>query len=1067
MSSREKFLKLLKDDILKLDLADLDFGIYRILKYRRQDIENFLNQKLSALMAEALGSGIQERIDQTKNLINTYKVSLEGIARQFRLTSAFDGEELRPQLRDLPDGQDYLKEITELRELEANAGFTQSEEERMYNYLYTFFSRYYRDGDFLTQTRRSRQAKYSVPYNGEDVHFYWKSWDSHYVKTSEELRTYACVIGDRRVVFELRRAELEKDNVKAKTRYFIPLANQAAESKTDRTYIVPFEFRPLTEKEQTQYEGAKKKKSEDGENGNGTHSIQEAILKQHLDKLKKKPVDLDAGALFEHMRRYTRKNRTDYFVHRNLGEFLKSEFDYYLKNEFFDLEALTEPENLQDKLLKFKVLREIGHELCDLLDQIESYQARLFEKRKFVLGVNYLIPVRLLPSELIATVLSNEAQLQAWRDLFCLEADPITEETLQSHPTLVIDTRHFDAAFKQQVLATFDDIDEITDGVLINAENYAALRTVEYRFRNQVKAIYIDPPYNTGSDGFLYKDDFSRHSTWLSMMEERLTIAREVLAEDGVIFISIDDNEQFNLKQLADKVFGEENFVSIVIWQKVFSPKNTAKYFSEDHEYVLVYARNKLTWKPNLLPRSAKAVERYSNPDDDPRGVWSSSDLCARNYYSKGEYEVTSPTGKKFHNPKGTYWRISPEKFEELDQDNRIWWGEDGNNMPRLKRFLSDVKQGVVPQTLWTYKSVGHTQDAKKELLSIVNFERTADVLNTVKPINLIRRVLQIGTNPEEVIWVMDFFGGSGTTAHATMRQNSLDGGQRKFILIEMGDYFKTMTYQRVIRAMYAPEWKNGKPKFKLSNVNDSQSVTDELDNDDLPDPEDEESLGTADETEELSETVNETVEDTSEEEQTEQLPEWVERSPRLVKIFTIESYEDSLNALELPEERSDRILGQLSLFAEQEDYLIKYLLPLETEETKVLLNLKALEKPFEYCLRLHTPEGERDVPVDLVETFNLLMGFHVKRIRELIDEQSHDKRYIIVEALEKQLPVLVVWRNVADLNPERERQFLSEHFDLTTYSTIYTNADNALPNGRSLDADFKRRMTEPERRAV
>jgi adenine-specific DNA-methyltransferase len=236
-----------------------------------------------------------------------------------------------------------------------------------------------------------------------------------------------------------------------------------------------------------------------------------------------------------------------------------------------------------------------------------------------------------------------------------------------------------------------------------------------------------------------------------------------------------------------NEVFGEENFVSVIIWQKVYSPKNSAKHFSEDHDYIVVYARHGEVWRPELLPRTEEMESRYTNPDNDPRGPWKPGDLSARNYYSEGTYPVTCPSGRVIEGPpQGRYWVISSQKFLELDRDRRIWWGKDGGNVPAIKRFLSEVKQGRVPQTLWPYAEVGHTQDAKKELLEHVAFEQTDNVLDTVKPVALLRRILQLATRTSEQDIVLDFFAGSGPTGHAVIDQNEADGGNRRFILVQL-----------------------------------------------------------------------------------------------------------------------------------------------------------------------------------------------------------------------------------------------------------------------------------------
>lgn len=355
---------------------------------------------------------------------------------------------------------------------------------------------------------------------------------------------------------------------------------------------------------------------------------------------------------------------------------------------------------------------------------------------------------------------------------------------------------------------------ETTENVFIEGDNLEILKLLQKAYLGAVRLIYIDPPYNTGHE-FIYPDNFTEslqtyleysgqvdaagkkfgtnsdsdgrfHSKWLNMMYPRLYLARNLLREDGVVVISLDDHEIDNLRKLCNEIFGEENFIANVIWQKVFSPKNSAKHFSEDHDYLMVYARNAEKWRPTLLPRSEAATARYENPDDDPRGAWTSGDLTARNYYSEGQYEVTAPGGSKYKPSRGNYWRFSEESFAELAAEKRLWWGANNDSMPRLKRFLSEVKDGVVPQTMWFYRDVGHTQEAKKELNQFVQFEDTDNVLDTVKPTRLLKRVLQLTTNPNAQDIVVDFFGGSCTTGHAVLSQNREDGGNRRFLCVQL-----------------------------------------------------------------------------------------------------------------------------------------------------------------------------------------------------------------------------------------------------------------------------------------
>ena len=356
--------------------------------------------------------------------------------------------------------------------------------------------------------------------------------------------------------------------------------------------------------------------------------------------------------------------------------------------------------------------------------------------------------------------------------------------------------------------------------LIVQGDNLHALKALLPRYAGQVKCIYIDPPYNTGNEGWVYNDNVNspeirkwlgevvgkegetldRHDRWLCMMYPRLVLLKQFLREDGAIFISIDDNEVATLRLLMDEVFGAKNFVATVLWQKVYSPKNSARHLSEDHDYVVIYAAKAEIWKLNLLPRTEEQNAAYKNPDKDPRGVWKTSDLSARNYYSAGTYSITCPSGRVIEGPpKGMYWRVSKERFEEFDRDNRIWWGKDGSAIPQIKRFLNEVKDGRVPQTMWFYNEVGHTQEAKKELLELVDFNTSDDVFITPKPTRLIQRILQIASDKDSLI--MDSFAGSGTTGHAVLKQNAEDGGNRRFILVEMDENIaRNVTAERVRR---------------------------------------------------------------------------------------------------------------------------------------------------------------------------------------------------------------------------------------------------------------------------
>ena len=364
---------------------------------------------------------------------------------------------------------------------------------------------------------------------------------------------------------------------------------------------------------------------------------------------------------------------------------------------------------------------------------------------------------------------------------------------------------------------------DLAGNLVVHGDNLHALKSLLPRYAGKVDLIFIDPPDNTGNEGWVYSDgvnspimkewlssnpvdgeDMLRHDKWLCMMWPRLVLLRELLSEHGSIWITLDDNEVHRARIVLDEIFGEQAFIANVVWQKNFSPKNTAQFFSEDHDHLLVIAKDRELWRPNLLKRTEEMEARYTNADNDVRGPWTSGDLSARNFYSEGTYSITCPSGRKIEGPPpGTYWRVKKEKFLNFDKEGRIWWGEDGNNQPRLKRYLSDVKKGVVPQTLWFYENVGHTQDAKKTVLEMGLLKDNATI--TPKPLALIERVLELGADDNALI--LDSFAGSGTTAHAVLKANSKDGGTRKFIMVEGESYADTLTAERVRRAIEGYAW--------------------------------------------------------------------------------------------------------------------------------------------------------------------------------------------------------------------------------------------------------------------
>lgn len=327
--------------------------------------------------------------------------------------------------------------------------------------------------------------------------------------------------------------------------------------------------------------------------------------------------------------------------------------------------------------------------------------------------------------------------------------------------------------------------DAESGNMLIHGDNLLALKALEQEYAGRVKCIYIDPPYNTGN-AFEHYDDGIEHSIWLSLMRERLEILHRLLAQDGSIWISLDDNEQAYCKVLCDEIFGRKNFVANVIWEKKYSPSNDAKWLSDSHDFIMVFAKNKDLWRPNLLLRTEEMNSRYKNMDSDPRGLWKAGDCSVKTYSASCDYPITTPSGRIVNPPSGYCWRFSKEKFADLVADNRIWFGKEGNNVPAIKRFLSDVKEGITAMTIWKYTEVGHNQDAKKETKAF----NSESVFATPKPERLIERILTLGSNPGDL--VLDSFLGSGTTAAVAQKMD------RRYIGIELGNHAYTHCYSRL-----------------------------------------------------------------------------------------------------------------------------------------------------------------------------------------------------------------------------------------------------------------------------
>lgn len=949
------------------------------MNQKRDEISRFLENDLLAQVREAF-------TDFTDSSLAELKQELQAAIEQARKFGAPD-----------PENTEAVREIRQ--KLASMVDITAVENE-VFSHLHTFFSRYYDKGDFISQ-RRYKKDTYAIPYEGEEVKLYWANYDQYYIKSSEHLRNYAFVVkdGDKTVRIKLVEADTEKDNVKAesgKERRFVLDADNPLSVENGELHI-HFHYKPAGKKKQTAL---------------NKEAIETIFQQEGFDDwlaLLKTPAptekNQDRTLLEKHLNDYTARNTFDYFIHKDLGGFLRRELDFYIKNEVLFLDDIDDAsfQVTETHLRKIRVLRSIAHKIIRMLAQLEDFQKKLWLKKKFVVETHYCMTLDRVPEALYGEIVDNTAQHEEWVKLgFTTEDTEITEEYLKENSVLVLDTRFFDAAFKDKLLASIENFDEQCDGLLVHSENFQALNLMQERYREQVKCVYIDPPYNTGGDGFAYKDRY-QHSSWLAALTGRAKAAYSLLStQKGCFFSCIDDGEQDKLRISLDIVFGEDNFVANVIWQKKYAPANDATWLSDDHDFLVLFAKDKLGWSPGRLPRDAKQNKAYSNPDNDPRGRWRADNYkCNKTADERPNlyYPIIHPkTGEEIWPNRNAVWRYTKEQHEKNMAENRVWWGKDGRNkVPAYKRFLSDVGD-LVPRTIWKYDEVGHNQDGIRQLRALM--PQTG--FTSPKPVGLLERVVQVGKGD----LVLDYFAGSGTTAHAVINLNREDGGKRKYILVEMGEYFDTVLKPRIQKVVYSRDWKDGKPKPDSDgNLNGISHC---------------------------------------------------------FKYLRLESYEDTLNNLILKdrtEQQDDLLKANPAL---REDYMLGYWLDVETADSPSLLNIEQFEDPFNY--RLHIATGSvgatKPTRVDLVETLNYLIGLTVKHIDTVRGFR------VVTGTNPKDEFVLVIWRNLKEKDNAALEEFMEKqayHPRDTEFDHIYVNCDHTLEDPHSkvkmIEIEFKRLM--------
>jgi len=1069
MSQKYEKLKTLLKELFQLDQPDLDFGLYRIMHAKSAEVSQFLDRDLLPQVQTALG---QYKTADKAELEKELAKVIAGIE-----AAGMDPAQ-SPKVADLR---------ARLKTDAVDVGALESE---IYDHLFSFFRRYYSEGDFLAK-RVYKPGVYAIPYEGEEVTLHWANKDQYYIKTAEYLRDYAFCLHPQdafrlrpdddkqpmRVHFRLAdAAEGEHGNVKAaegKDRVFIMAAGgesgrdfiveEAGEQGTE--LILRFEYRPatLTDWPEDVRDGKSKPPAQKDLSALAARrvlAVTEIALAPWIAELGKPHVTAsgekaDYTRIETHLRRYTARNTFDYFIHKDLGTFLRRELDFYIKNEVMhldDVENETAP-RVDQYLSKIKIIRKIAGKIIAFLAQLEDFQKKLWLKKKFVVETQWCIRVGCIPEAFHTEIAANDAQHAEWVKLFAIEeiqgdlikpgySKPLTPAFLKAHPTLVVDTRHFDAGFTARLLEAIGDVDTQADGVLFHSENFQALSLMQTRYREQVKCIYIDPPYNTGGDGFAYKDSY-QYSSWLSMLSDRLEGGRTLTSHEGSIFLSIDDGCSHLLKSTVASVYGPEQFIAQIIWKKRSTPPND-KVIGAQHEYVLGYSVDRNRVELNHRERGEERVAKYTNPDNHVKGPYVLGDLQANvkggRYVQSLAFAITNPlTGEKHFPRNSGNWRFNEEKIDRLIATNEIAFGTDGRGWPKLKRFLRDVKEGITYTTLWDFlpmNSIG-SQELADTVAGPIVFENP-------KPVGLISEVCRLASTGECLI--LDFFAGSGTTGHAVINLNREDAGQRKFILVEMGDYFDTVLLPRIKKVSFSPEWKDGKPKRFAT-------------------------------------------------------PEEAERSPRIVKVVRLESYEDTLNNLEARRTDQQQLLldtaqaqGADGLKAQ---YLLRYLLEVETRGSQSLLNVQAFSDPTAYKLKVKRPGSDesREVNVDLLETFNWLIGLTVQHIAapqtfNSAFERDSEKRLrlsakgggrlkqdaagpywfrTVTGTTPDGRKALVIWRKLTG-EPEQDNLVLDEWFTKQGYSAkdsefdlIYVNGGNNLENIKTPDDRWKVRLLEED----
>jgi adenine-specific DNA-methyltransferase len=987
-TSYDSLVKILRE-VFQLDQADLDFGIYRILNQRSAEITDFLENKLLAQ--------VKETLTQTQGHAATEaQAELDALLKALRDAGVPNPEE--------------TPKVKELRATIAQSGNMDALADEVFNHMATFFRRYYKEGDFISQ-RRYKDDVYAIPYSGEEVKLHWANHDQYYIKTAEYFKNYAFKFADKTISFELKEADTEQNNNRTQNnqerRFALHTEEPISYDATSLTIYFTYEPHPRTTKQKDLIDQA-------------VETLRATVPSTFAEIWKTD--DVRKSLLEKKLLDYTARNTFDYFIHKDLGGFLNRELDFYIKNEILHLDDIdySRPQSIEKQLRLISAFKDVARKLIAFLAQLENFQKKLWLKKKLVVETNYCITLDRVPETLYPEIASNDAQVDEWIKLFAIneiEGDlvrlpffrPLTVEFMRQNQFLVLDTSFFPKSFVQRLIQSIRKFDDQCDGLLINSENFQALRFLSSKTAADV--VYIDPPYNAKTSEILYKNTF-KHSSWISLMENRLSASKSLTNKNGVHVIAIDEVENLNLGHLSEDIFPnyEKSIISIV-----HNPTGQqGKNFSYTHEFAHF-----------LYPRGGDYIgledreddSRESQPDIRPLRNVSSGVDHLRESAANCFYPIFVKDGEIIG-----FGDVSPDNYHPGDiniikADGLIEiYPIDPSGIESKWVFARDTVESILNEltaqydsrkrewdiirrkTKFRYKSLWSDKrySANSWGSAILNQIIPNNPFNYPKSINTVIDCVDaaLGNRCEGV--VLDYFAGSGTTGHAVIKlnRNDKEKGKRKYILVEMGEYFDTVTKPRIQKVVYAKDWKDGKPVGR-------------------------------------------------------------DGISQCFKTIRLESYEDTLNNLliDKPKVQTDFLTERF-----EEEYTLNYWLDVETRNS--LLNLETFRKPHGHTLQVTRNNERVTVGVDLVETFNYLIGLTVD------SWLFFDHITVVVGRNRLGQKVLVLWRDTVEIGNDALNQFFRKQsinpFDYE-YDRIYINGDNTLENIRTDSEHWKVVLIEQE----